>query len=54
MNGVTKRSVASNELERLQPLFHHWMQLKTPEHAQGAHLNNLGWFDFQTTWLEPE
>ncbi|MGE4799114.1 SgrR family transcriptional regulator [Yersinia hibernica] len=38
----------------LQPLFHHWMRLKAPEHTQGAHLNNLGWFDFQTTWLEPE
>ncbi|CQJ55477.1 SgrR family transcriptional regulator [Yersinia enterocolitica] len=38
----------------LQPLFHHWMRLKAPEQAQGAHLNNLGWFDFQTTWLEPE
>lgn len=38
----------------LQPLFHHWMRLKAPEQAQGAHLNNLGWFDFKTTWLEPE
>ncbi|OWF78431.1 SgrR family transcriptional regulator [Yersinia rohdei] len=38
----------------LQPLFHHWMRLKAPEQAQGVHLNNLGWFDFQTTWLEPE
>ncbi|MDR4895867.1 SgrR family transcriptional regulator [Yersinia kristensenii] len=38
----------------LQPLFHHWMRLKAPQQAQGAHLNNLGWFDFQTTWLEPE
>ncbi|MGP2515584.1 SgrR family transcriptional regulator [Yersinia sp. 2545 StPb PI] len=35
----------------LQPLFHHWMRLKAPPQAQGAHLNNLGWFDFQTTWL---
>ncbi len=38
----------------LQPLFHHWMRLKAPDQAQGAHLNNLGWFDFQTTWLEPK
>ncbi|MFA3761425.1 SgrR family transcriptional regulator [Yersinia sp. 2466 StPb PI] len=38
----------------LQPLFHHWMRLKAPPQAQGAHLNNLGWFDFQTTWLEPQ
>lgn len=38
----------------LQPLFHHWMRLKGPEQAQGIHLNNLGWFDFKTTWIEPE
>ncbi|CAM3813768.1 SgrR family transcriptional regulator [Rouxiella silvae] len=38
----------------LQPLFHHWMRLKGPEQAQGIHLNNLGWFDFKTTWMEPE
>lgn len=38
----------------LQPLFHHWMRLKGPEQAQGIHLNNLGWFDFQSTWLEPK
>lgn len=38
----------------LQPLFHHWMRLKGPEKAQGIHLNNLGWFDFKTTWMEPE
>lgn len=37
----------------LQPLFHHWMRLKGPEQAQGIHLNNLGWFDFKTTWMEP-
>ncbi len=37
----------------LQPLFHHWMRLKGPEQAQGIHLNNLGWFDFQSTWLDP-
>ena len=37
----------------LQPLFHHWMRLKGPAQAQGIHLNNLGWFDFQSTWLEP-
>ncbi|MGB5444921.1 MAG: SgrR family transcriptional regulator [Psychromonas sp.] len=37
----------------LQPLFHHWMRLKGPEQAQGIRLNNLGWFDFQSTWLEP-
>lgn len=37
----------------LQPLFHHWMRLKAPVHAQGVHLNNLGWFDFQHTWMEP-
>ncbi|OHY45147.1 SgrR family transcriptional regulator [Enterobacter roggenkampii] len=38
----------------LQPLFHHWMRLKGPEHAQGIHLNNLGWFNFKTTWMEPK
>jgi SgrR family transcriptional regulator len=38
----------------LQPLFHHWMRLKGPEQAQGIHLNNLGWFDFKSTWMEPE
>lgn len=38
----------------LQPLFHHWMRLKAPENAQGIRLNNLGWFDFQSTWMEPE
>lgn len=37
----------------LQPLFHHWMRLKGPAQAQGIHLNNLGWFDFKSTWLEP-
>lgn len=37
----------------LQPLFHHWMRLKGPAHAQGIHLNNLGWFDFRSTWFEP-
>lgn len=38
----------------LQPLFHHWMRLKAPTNAQGIRLNNLGWFDFQSTWMEPE
>lgn len=38
----------------LQPLFHHWMRLKGPEQVQGIHLNNLGWFDFKSTWMEPE
>ncbi len=38
----------------LQPLFHHWMRLKGPEQARGIHLNNLGWFDIKSTWLEPE
>jgi len=38
----------------LQPLFHHWMRLKAPANAQGIRLNNLGWFDFQSTWMEPE
>ena len=38
----------------LQPLFHHWMRLKGPEQAKGIHLNNLGWFDFKSTWIEPE
>lgn len=38
----------------LQPQFHHWMRLKGPENAQGIHLNNLGWFDFRSTWFEPE
>lgn len=38
----------------LQPLFHHRMRLKGPEHAKGIHLNNLGWFDFKSTWMEPE
>ncbi|MGB5445757.1 MAG: SgrR family transcriptional regulator [Psychromonas sp.] len=37
----------------LQPLFHHWMRLKGPAQAHGIQLNNLGWFDFQSTWLEP-
>ena len=37
----------------LQPLFHHWMRLKGPANAQGIHLNNLGWFDFSSTWFEP-
>ena len=37
----------------LQPLFHHWMRLKGPEQAKGIRLNNLGWFDFQSTWFEP-
>ncbi|CNF76866.1 SgrR family transcriptional regulator [Yersinia massiliensis] len=60
-NEWRNRTLSSEQLVRavtnsgwLQPLFHHWMRLKAPEHAQGAHLNNLGWFDFQTTWLEPE
>ncbi|MFT4271991.1 MAG: HTH-type transcriptional regulator SgrR [Pantoea sp.] len=38
----------------LQPLFHHWMRLQGPEQAQGMHFNNLGWFDFTSTWIEPE
>lgn len=38
----------------LQPLFHHWMRLKGPDQAVGIHLNNLGWFDFSTTWMESE
>jgi MarR-like DNA-binding transcriptional regulator SgrR of sgrS sRNA len=38
----------------LQPLFHHWMRLKGPDQAQGIQLNNLGWFDFKTTWMEPQ
>ncbi|WP_442980198.1 hypothetical protein, partial [Salmonella enterica] len=21
--------------------------------ARGIHLNNLGWFDFRSTWIEP-
>ncbi|HFW5634352.1 TPA: HTH-type transcriptional regulator SgrR [Salmonella enterica subsp. enterica serovar Typhi] len=37
----------------LQPLFHHWMRLKSPDRARGIHLNNLGWFDFRSTWIEP-
>lgn len=37
----------------LQPLFHHWMRLKGPDRARGIHLNNLGWFDFRSTWIEP-
>ncbi|ADU72945.1 HTH-type transcriptional regulator SgrR [Pantoea sp. At-9b] len=37
----------------LQPLFHHWMRLQGPEQAQGMHFNNLGWFDFTSTWIEP-
>ncbi|MFM2484838.1 HTH-type transcriptional regulator SgrR [Celerinatantimonas yamalensis] len=37
----------------LQPLFHHWMKLSGPKQAHGFHLNNLGWFDFQSTWFEP-
>ena len=53
-------SVTANQLTQnvigqgwLQPLFHHWMRLKGPEQAQGIHLNNLGWFDFKTTWMKP-
>ncbi|GAB7258913.1 hypothetical protein DaDZ19_05780 [Dickeya ananatis] len=38
----------------LQPLFHHWMRLKGPDQAVGIHLNNLGWFDFSSTWMESE
>lgn len=38
----------------LQPLFHHWMRINSPNQAQGIQLNNLGWFDFSKTWLEPE
>ena len=38
----------------LQPLFHHWMRLKGPEQAKGIHLNNLSWFDFKSTWIEPD
>ena len=38
----------------LQPLFHHWMRLKGPANVQGLHLNNLGWFDFCSTWFEPQ
>lgn len=37
----------------LQPLFHHWMRLQGPEQVQGMHFNNLGWFDFTSTWIEP-
>ncbi len=37
----------------LQPLFHHWMRLKSPGEAQGIHLNNLGWFDFSRVWMVP-
>ena len=37
----------------LQPLFHHWMRLKSPGQAQGIHLNNLGWFDFTRAWMVP-
>ena len=53
-------SLSSNQLTQqvigegwLQPLFHHWMRLKGPEQAQGIHLNNLGWFDFKSTWMAP-
>ncbi len=37
----------------LQPLFHHWLHLKGPAQARGIQLNNLGWFDFKSTWLAP-
>ena len=37
----------------LQPLFHHWMHITGSEQAQGIHLNNLGWFDFTSIWIEP-
>ena len=47
---LTQKIIASGWL---QPLFHHWMRLKAPENSQGIHLNNLGWFDFSTTWMEP-
>ncbi|WP_260391295.1 hypothetical protein, partial [Salmonella enterica] len=30
-----------------------WMRLKSPDRARGIHLNNLGWFDFRSTWIEP-
>ncbi len=29
-----------------------WLQ-KSPDRARGIHLNNLGWFDFRSTWIEP-
>ncbi len=35
----------------LQPLFHHWMRLKSPDRAVGIHLNNP-WFDFRSL-IEP-
>lgn len=38
----------------LQPLFHHWMRLKSPGQAQGIKLNNLGWFDFSQAWMPPD
>ena len=38
----------------LQPLFHHWMRLKSPGEAQGIRLNNLGWFDFTRAWMAPD
>lgn len=37
----------------LQPLFHHWLRLQGPAQARGIRLNNLGWFDFKSAWLEP-
>ncbi|OWY37359.1 SgrR family transcriptional regulator [Xenophilus sp. AP218F] len=37
----------------LLPLFHGWLQLQGPGRMQGLHLNQLGWFDFKSAWLEP-
>lgn len=36
---------------RLQPLFHHWLELQGPPQVRGARLNDLGWFDFRRVWL---
>ncbi|QGY33290.1 HTH-type transcriptional regulator SgrR [Pantoea cypripedii] len=54
--GLSSQQLAEIIIQRgwLQPLFHHWMRLQGPEQARGVHFNNLGWFDFTSTWIEPE
>lgn len=53
---ITGKTLAAEVIAQgwLQPLFHHWMRLKSPGQAQGMHLNNLGWFDFTRAWMAPE
>lgn len=53
---LSSQQLAATVIQRgwLQPLFHHWMRLQGPEQARGVHFNNLGWFDFTSSWIEPE